>query len=322
MVTLHQAQVAHESTAQTWEQRKQNKKQDVLGFPNLSFFCVTNKNWMRNEIQSSRTFPWETETILNITIFWTKRYTKRSSKSHGSLGSLPVKMMHKCSIIKRRHGSYKRRYVSDPSIFEGTKLDTERELNLLPVLCVEGGGRREEEEEEWMRPKPKHRTKTRHKSEMESRGSFSIFSLSTKKQESRKETSGWNRFSRKRKKKGNLKQFVQNFFPGKHEKRMLSWYLYFWELSSPLVTIFSLSILWSLRKKDMKYKNLASFLELHTTLRLLMEVSQEEEDDEEDSCDDDDHVCHLETLSYGKELCVKKVTNMTWILIKEKDRLP
>lgn len=83
---------------------------------------------------------------MNITIFWTKRYTKRSSKSHGSLGSLPVKMMHKCSIIKRRHGSYKRRYVSDPSIFEGTKLDTERELNLLPVLCVEGGGRREEEE--------------------------------------------------------------------------------------------------------------------------------------------------------------------------------
>ena len=61
----------------------------------------------------------------------------------------------------------------------------------------------------------------------------------------------------------------------------------------------------------MKYKNLASFLELHTTLRLLMEVSQEEEDDEEDSGDDDDHVCHLETLSYGKELCVKKVTNMT-----------
>lgn len=49
----------------------------------------------------------------------------------------------------------------------------------------------------------------------------------------------------------------------------------------------------------MKYQNLAPFLELHTTLRLLMEVSQEEEDDEEDSCDDDDHVCHLETFSCG-----------------------
>ena len=198
MVTLHQAQVAHESTAQTWEQRKQNKKQDVLGFPNLSFFCVTNKNWMRNEIQSSRTFPWETETILNITIFWTKRYTKRSSKSHGSLGSLPVKMMHKCSIIKRRHGSYKRRYVSDPSIFEGTKLDTERELNLLPVLCVEGGGRREEEERKrrsgWdPNPSTEQRQDTRAKWNQEG---VSLSSLN-KKQESRKETSGWNRFSRK-----------------------------------------------------------------------------------------------------------------------------